>query len=74
MAEQKTDTTQPLPGGVKAIPQNLVNLGAWAAAFGAVASSIVPGAVLIPLGAAAVGALLGLGINSRLDRAQHSSN
>jgi hypothetical protein len=74
MAEQRTVAVQSLPGGFKAVPRTVVNLGAWAAAFGGVAASLVPGAVLIPLGAAVVGAILGLGINRKLDQTQHSSN
>jgi hypothetical protein len=74
MAEQKTVAAQSLPSGVKGVPRTVVNLGAWAAAFGGVAASLVPGAVLIPLGAALVGALVGLGINSKLDQTQHNSN
>jgi len=56
----------------KGVTQTVANVAAWSAAFGGIAATLASGIVIIPLGAAAIGAGLGYVVTRKLDRSQKS--
>jgi hypothetical protein len=56
----------------KGASRTFANVAAWSVAFGGVAASVATGAILIPLGVAAVGGVVGFLVSKKLDESTNS--